>query len=470
MKDGKIIECGKLEFIINVLNLFAIAVIYTIGVLFSEKVMYTLYIIEFILFYSILIIVRNSGIIHLDLSFLIFLFIYSFSVPVSNVFLGNDINQNIIKDASNISILAYFSYCVGILLQSGKHRHIGSLKMISSKDAKFIRKSGQWVFLFGFITSLSAILFTVGFSQYFSAGYAGRSLIKREAGPIEIGLYISLVGFFSIFLANLLSEYKERASKIFVIVFFILFSVYASFLGIRRPLFLLGLGLFAGYSIVYHRPKLKTALPIMLLAFVFLTTFAQYRQLISTVGVLETVAFIQNNASWEWLDISRSELGAPFRTLTDYLGYNQQWREYLLGSSYVQTPLYVLPSFLTGGLQSLSVQYTHTFFSQDFISIGGNMGLSPVTEAFLNFGALGVFFIFAIFGFSLGKANRWFHSVGRGKTVYIILFMILVPWTAFFMRLDMASFAKGFLYSQLIPFLLFCLLFILYKSQSRVRH
>jgi len=47
---------------------------------------------------------------------------------------------------------------------------------------------------------------------------------------------------------------------------------------------------------------------------------------------------------------------------------------------------------------------------------------------------------------------------------------MLVPWTAFFMRLDMASFAKGFLYSQLVPFFILYLLLIFYKSRRRARY
>jgi len=395
-----------------------------------------------------------------------------FNVPyfTDNTLLADHGDQIVVKQAAEISILAYLGYSIGLLLQSGRHRHIGSLQKINLRDSRLMRKGGQWVFLLGAVISVASIAFTTGFSKYLLAGYAGRSLLKQEVGPIEIGLYVSIIGLFSIFVANMISERKENLSKIFIAVIFIFFFLYISFLGIRRPFFLLGLGLLAGYSIVHHRPTLTRILPIALLAFFFLTTFSQYRQLISTVGIVETVVFIQDNASWKWLDVSTGELGAPFRTLTDYIRIDGVWRENLLGASYAQTPAYVLPSFLTGGIQSLSVKYTHTFFSDDFIGIGGNMGFSPVTEAFLNYGPIGVFFVFIIFGFGLGKANRWFYSIGRGRTAYIVLFMMLVPWTAFFMRLDMASFAKGFLYSQLVPFFILYLLLIFYKSRRRARY
>ena len=154
---------------------------------------------------------------------------------------------------------------------------------------------------------------------------------------------------------------------------FLVFFFYISFLGIRRPLFLLGVGLLSGYSLIRHRPKLGIALSIGVISFVFLTTFAQYRQLISSAGVEETIVFIQDNASLEWLDVSNTELGAPFRTLTDHIQGQSINDGLLFGSSYVQTFLYVLPSRITGGLESLSVEYTNRFFSSDFIAIGGNI-------------------------------------------------------------------------------------------------
>lgn len=465
----QLIRCGKGELLLNFAHVFGIAFIFLLGFVVTPATNFTLLFLNASVFIVIAIWVRKSGPIHLDLIFLFFLFLYSFSVPFSNALAEREYNQEVLRYSTDICMLAYFGFAIGLLLDSGRHRMNAPLSSIGPVEAERMRKAGMLVFLLGAIASVAAIALTTGMSAYLSAGYAGRALLKRDVGPVELGLYVSVVGLFAVFAATILAEKRRQLSKLFIGFVFLFFFFYISFLGIRRPLFLLGVGLLSGYSLIRHRPRFAVAMPIGVVAFAFLTTFAQYRQLISTVGISATIDFIQDNASAEWIDVSNTELGAPFRTLVDYLGNESQAGELLLGSSYLESIPYTLPSFITGGMQSLSVKYTYHFFSSDFISIGGNMGLFPVTEAYLNFGVVGAFAIFLLFGFLLSRSNRWFHRVGRGGATYIILFMMLVPWTAFFMRLDMASFFKGFLYSQLVPFLLLAALINLQKPLA-TRH
>lgn len=459
----KVVRCGKEEMGVSLVHLVLMVFIYIVIYLLSQKIGYIFLIINFSIFTLLIIRIRNSGPIHLDIVFLFFLFIYSFSVPISNALSEKQYDQVTLRYAADICWLAYFGFAVGLMLDTGRHRKIAKWNLLGQVEAERMRKAGMVVFFLGVLASGAAIALTSGFSTYLSAGYAGRALLKRQVGPVELGLYVSIVGLFAIFAAVNLADKSSKISRFFVYFVFIFFFFYISFLGIRRPLFLLALGLLSSYSLIRHRPKLVVALPIGIVAFAFLTTFAQYRQLISSVGINDTLAFIQANASAQWFDVSNTELGAPFRTLIDYIGNSQYRPSLLLGSSYIESFLYVFPSFITGGMESLSVQYTNRFFSSDFISIGGNMGLFPVTEAYLNFGAVGTFAIFASLGFVMSKANRWFHAVGRVKAVHVIFFMMLVPWTAFFMRLDMASFAKGFLYSQLVPFFMLVILTDLQK-------
>lgn len=463
------VRCGKAELLLNLAHVFAITFIYALGFFVTPATKFLLLFLNVAVYLVVVIRVRNSGPIHLDLIFLLFLFLYSFSVPLSNALVEKQYSQDAVRYAADICILAYLGFSIGLLLDSGRHRTNASLIRIGPAEVERLRKSGMLVFLLGAIASVAAIVLTTGISTYLSAGYAGRALLKREVGPVELGLYVSIVGLFAVFVSTSLAEKRTQLSKGFLVLLFLFFFFYISFLGIRRPLFLLGFGLLAGYSLIRHRPSLSVALPIGVVAFAFLSTFAQYRQLISTAGINETIDFIQANASAEWFDVSNTELGAPFRTLIDHLGVKNHSGDLLLGGSYFESIPYVLPSFINGGMQSLSVEYTNRFFSSDFIAVGGNMGLFPVTEAYLNFGSLGAFVIIFLFGLLLSRSNRWCHRVGRGKSTYIILFMMLVPWTAFFMRLDMASFFKGFFYSQLVPFILLAAFTNLQKSWAKRR-
>ena len=203
-KHSKIIQCGKNEFLLNSTHVFAIVLIYLVGVTALPEAKYLFLFLSFGLYITLVIRIRNSGLIHLDLVFFIFLFIYSFSVPLSYALTQQDYYQATIQESADLCMLAYSGYAFGLLLDSGKNRKNAPLTLIDSKTAELIRKSGMWVFFIGALASVGAIAFTSGFSVYLSAGYAGRALLKQQEGPIELGLYFSIVGLFGIFVATLL--------------------------------------------------------------------------------------------------------------------------------------------------------------------------------------------------------------------------------------------------------------------------
>jgi hypothetical protein len=118
--------------------------------------------------------------------------------------------------------------------------------------------------------------------------------------------------------------------------------------------------------------KLKYAVPGLILFFVGLGMFANYRQVLASDGLGSTLDFVSENYSAEWWDFSKTELGAPFQTLVTALG---SWvnESPLYGRSYLDIFIYIFPSFINGGYQTLSMEYTHRFFSSEFIGIGGNM-------------------------------------------------------------------------------------------------
>jgi hypothetical protein len=400
---------------------------------------------------------RKAGVIHLDLCFSFFLFIYSISVPLSALIRGDNNSLLSLQLPIILCILAFWSFELGTFIARNKRLNLpiktGNLSLATLSKFSTLGKS---ICYFSLLFSLVIIILTTGFSSYFSSGYAGRSLLKREYGPIEIGLYIFCVGYFMELTSLWLDPLKKKLNARFMVVIGIglLFSVYCAFLGIRRPIFLIAVGSIAGLSLVKRKPHLLTFILFSITALVLFGTFAEYRQLLSSEQGLEfALDFIKSNATWEWLDFSESELGAPFKTLTDYLSLKQRFYN-IPGSSYLTAPLYLLPRFLSFGITSPSVVYTNQFFDSNFIAIGGNMGFFPVTEAYLNFGELGIFSVFFLIGFILSTLNKWFQDRGATSPFAIVLFMIFTPWIAFFMRLDFSSCLKGLLYSQLVPFLI----------------
>ena len=425
-----------------------------------------------ILFISLTVRNRKSGLIHLDIVFLTFFSIYAFVFPISNYFSPKlDWNKEVVESAYLICQLSNFGYAIGLLFTAHKQYKIEKNQTFTSfqMNANLIRLYGYLVVAAGVMFSFAIVLATVGIQSYITAGYAGRALIKRQAGPVELGLYFSVVGLVMIFTAHIATSKKKFKDSLFLFSTALLFVGYVSFLGIRRPTFLLLLALISVYSILKHRPKPFLAFVGGVPVFLLLTTFAQYRQVLGSSGLRGTVEFIQENYSVEWFDFSRTELGAPFKTLY-YTLSDSMGVQFYYGWSYLSSVFYVLPSALNGGMKSLSVKYTHAYFSEDFISIGGNMGYFPATEAFVNFGYLGPIFVFCVIAIFLSHINYKMHKQKNRDFFITILFALAVPWLAFLIRLDFASFLKGFLYSQLIPLIGARFLYFIHVNRIKKYH
>ena len=400
---------------------------------------------------------RGQGVIHLDLCFLAFFLAYALCVPIYAELGAKDLSRAIVSHALVICLLCVMGYALGTLVAVPQPaaRASGHRPMRAAPPApEAAVRAGYIVFAVGLALSVLAILLTVGFNAYLSAGYAGRALLKRDNGPIELGLYVCVSAIIAIFSGNALSSARSARSNLFVAAAILLFIGYTAFLGIRRPMFLLIMGLFASHSLIFRRPSLAVTAATLLPLVLLLATFAQYRQIISSAGVSEAVTFVQDNANADWLDLSKNELGAPFRTLYDTIGNEGAAGPRQYGLSYLIAPLYILPSILGLKVQSLSVQYTNRFFDQRFLDIGGNMGYFPATEAYVNFGYPGCVVIFALYAVLLGRLNGFFHARRTTSAILVTMFAVLVPWMAFFIRLDFASFMKGFFYSQLSSVLL----------------
>jgi len=325
---------------------------------------------------------------------------------------------------------------------------------------------GFFMIFFGLSSAFLAIFMTTGFSAYLDAGYAGRALLKREVGPVELGLYYSIVGYLFVVYDWFFGRPRRRfLLGLFLILFLVLFVAYVSFLGIRRPSFFLVMSLLFIYFL-----RVRGRVPLFALVLVFLIVllfgiFASFRQVLSDHGVAEAIFFVFSEFSFSWLDLSSSELGAPFRAMLDVREY---WfpEGFRWGETYLGAIIGIIPSGIYKYSDSLSVEYTNYFFSEDYIAIGGNMGFFPVAEGYFNFGALGVALEFFIVGWLVKKIENL--AVCHGGAIPVVMYAIVVPWYFFFLRTDVSAFAKSFFYSVLVVFIVYCMYSLFLRVLLRV--
>lgn len=404
------------------------------------------------------------GFYSLSIICLVALTVYSMAIPVHQVFF-RDYDDATVRFVTLMCAVSVVAMVIGLRLANMGKGKFGYMINDSNKIPAI--KFGFFIVIVGLFSYFCAIYLTVGFRTYFDAGYAGRALVKRFAGPVELGLYYMVIGYLFV-LYSFLFEPKKRNHflGVFLFLFLIGYVVFISSLGIRRPSFFI---VVSALVLIFFKARGKVPILIIgvsLTSLFLFAIFAQFRQVLSDHGVSSTIEYLFLNFDLEWLDLSSSELGAPFRAMMDV---NEDWfsKGCGWGVSYIEAMINILPSGFGFTAQSLSVQYTNEFFSDEYIAIGGNMGFFPVAEAYLNFGVIGVFFEFLLIGVVIKQIeNSAFINGGVVRTVF---YATIAPWFFFFMRTDFSSFLKSFFYSILPVFVMYYLLLIFFSILSKYR-
>jgi oligosaccharide repeat unit polymerase len=379
---------------------------------------------------------------------------YSLPVPIHQL-VYEDYPPDAVQYAFELCLLAGAGMVLGNLLHALRSHAAAaaSAPPPTPRDWSRYYWVGWIVFAFGVASALLAVGLTVGFNAYVNAGYAGRSLLKRGAGPIELGLYHAVLGLVFVNLARILSPELRRRRRLAVamLLISIIFVAYVSFLGIRRPSFFLVLSMVLVYAAAGRGLSRAQLAMTVAPGLVLFAMFASFRQVLSDQGTSAAWNFVRNNFSLRWFDLSNSELGAPFRVLIDVL---TTWNADppRLGVTFAEVLPYALPRAAGLGVTSLSQEYTVRNFSTDFIAIGGNMGFNPVAEGYVNFGPAGVVLYFVLIGWFVSRIQH--RVVHRRAPLDLVAYALAGPWFIFFIRLDLASFFKVYLYSVVVPYVL----------------
>jgi len=148
-----------------------------------------------------------------------------------------------------------------------------------------------------------------------------------------------------------------------------------------------------------HVLRMRAAGCVLILgAYCFFAVFGYARSSITSIAAGEispsqAVSELSAEMSDDWLTPEHSEFAGPYLSLL--MGVSGH-SEKLLGSSYYESFLTVLPKFLYPGEKPevLAQQLAQDMY-QGLGAVSG-WGYNPVAEAFINFGALGVVLIFAL--------------------------------------------------------------------------
>jgi hypothetical protein len=142
-----------------------------------------------------------------------------------------------------------------------------------------------------------------------------------------------------------------------------------------------------------------------------------------------------------------NEFGAAFGNFSEYVHAGRQ--PLLLGSSYLRSPLAVVPAFLYPGTKppQIWVEFRDTYFAAEARSgaIAGT-AYSSILEAYVNFGPPGVFGVYFVLGAAAMALERRRGRTGSGALTYALL----APAAIIFHRSDLSAGLVGPLYYALV--------------------
>jgi len=379
--------------------------------------------------------------------------LYSLAVPLRICFSPNVSSTElyITIHALSLCLIGLISFIIGYHINIGKALANTLPFLFKWNDLTRIKQVAYLYVICGILLYIGNVELKVGILNYIKAGYAGRALLKREYGPVEIGIYILQVGLILWSIYDFLLRKKLSYSLILVCI---LYTIISFMIGIRRPLLGLIMGVLAVRHYLVKQIKIVELLTFLVIFFTLFSVFACIRQPISYLGPINGLKYAINNFSWDVFDPSKRELGAPFESLLNSLKIIPYQKEYLYGLSYWQSVKVLLPKSLYPFQPlTLSEWYTTEFFTEEFIKIGGNMGFFVISEAYVNCGIGGIILIMFALGFIFRMLYTYIRINSQNITL-IFLYSLSLPWIPFYIRLDFASALKGFLFTTLIPALL----------------
>lgn len=210
--------------------------------------------------------------------------------------------------------------------------------------------------------------------------------------------------------------------------------------GDRRLLFysiLVFLTVYLNNKTINSRRMLKYLVPLYILS----ALFQQTRFLIPLIlnlkfSLSDAVNLVTGKFSAEWLLPGSTEFGGPYFSLLWYL---QNDFEYLYGYTYLMSVPNILPRSLYPGEKPLTTSqafanHIHDLYDPHRQSVMG-WGFSPVAESYINFGFIGIFFVFITFAL-LFKVIAKFKSNNRYG---ILIVAILVPQAFNLNRINFSS-------------------------------
>lgn len=333
-----------------------------------------------------------------------------------------------------------------------------------------------WILTFTSMMLLSAVslityLNTFGsLIGYIKVGYGGQFYLTLKEGGIIGGgfewcaLSAVLLLFYGI----------KRHSKLYLFVGVIFFVFTAGIILLTGRRSQLIYPLLFGFTLFHYGHKRLPA-PVVSIGILLGISLAQFYSLARsflTSGLIYALSRVWSSivrnpyliAPW-----AADEFKMPASSLLEVLQYGGPGL--LLGRSYIASlgaPIPFMARFFSQVSFNLNEWRLNTFYS-GLLETGAGLAFSPVTEAYVNFGVIGVFFHLFFYGYVIGKI----YNLLLTKLNWSILLLFAGSLPMFMLdgvRIFTASFVWRWVRIYLMPWIFFTVLKIFLSKQSKPSH
>lgn len=411
-----------------------------------------------------------------------FHFLYGVSGPIS--LLWGEGLKKIYGTIFNVSsyLIAYslatFGLFIGILVfnrffSKDEDKHL-KIQNINKKTKYFFLLSSL---LIAFLTSFGELInfLRVGGIETL---LKGKAVYQALSGDLFLTIPTSALGIVALALAGvtfvLYKQDNKKLSKKFVIFFIILLFPYLILklvLGQRGFLLSYLVMLFIIFAYVFPVKKLTKKIILILvigyfsMALLLVTRpvikylFTDFNYFIKEVFDKDKIVVAMNPGT--------NEFGCTFGNFNKL--YVENNYNFLYGRSYLNALTFSIPGFMYLGdkPQSITYQFRDTYFpkEQERSRIAGT-AFSSILEAYWNFGYVGVFILYIVFGLVLSYFEK---LLNRRNIFYLLFYFSISSIFITFHRCDMGDILNNVFLRLLVILFVYVLYRIFINENSRIR-
>lgn len=412
-----------------------------------------------------------------------FHFLYGVSGPISLLW-GNGLKK-IYGNIFNLSsyLVAYSLATTGLFLG------IVILTEFFTKEKnknKIIKKTLENRHKNFFLMSSFFIAFSTSFGEFInfirvggiSTLLKGKAVYQALSGDLIFTIPTSPLAIVALALAGvsfvMYKQENKKISKKSILIFIILLMPYLFLkfiLGQRGFLLSYLVMFFIIFSYMYPIKKITKKIVLVLVLGYFsmailLVTRPVIKYLFTDFSYFTEQVFDKKKIIVA-LNPGTNEFGCTFGNFN--MLYTSNDYDFLYGKSYLNALTFSIPSYLYPGKkpQSITYQFRDTYFpkEQERSRIAGT-AFSSILEAYWNFGFVGIFIVYFLFGILLIAIEK---LLVRKNEFYLLFYFALAPTFITFHRSDMGDVINAiFLKSLVIVFVY--LLYQIFKNENNAIH